>query len=229
MPRPGRCFTSSTSTTGLFGAARSVVLVLDVKQQHDGPFWRSPVRPYSDIKVPCFLIAGMQDGYRDSVPDMLMQTKAPIRAIVGPWNHTYPHNADFGPFIEWREQAVRWWDYWLKGRDTGVVNDPRLTVYIQHWHPPDVHLKEIPGEWRAENAWPPPDAKPQTLFLRSDHSLGETVSVAGTHQLKYVPSVGVEGGFWWGELMADVRPMDAYSLVYDSAQIGRASCRERVS
>ena len=193
--------------------------LLYIKYQRDGKFWRSPVRPYSEIKIPCFLIGGIQDGYRDSVPDMLMQTRAPIRAIVGPWNHTYPHNADFGPFIEWREQAVRWWDYWLKGRDTGVVNDPRLTIYVQHWHPPDVHLKEIPGEWRAENSWPPADAKPQTFFLRADHSLADAASESGTHQLKYVPSVGVEGGFWWGELMADVRPMDAYSLIYDSAPL----------
>ncbi len=40
-----------------------------------------------------------------------------------------------------------------------------------------------------------------------------------THQLKYVPSVGVEAGFWWGELLSDVRPVDAFSLVYDSAPL----------
>ena len=37
-----------------------------------------------------------------------------------------------------------------------------------------------------------------------------------THQLKYVPTVGVEAGFWWGELLSDPRPVDAFSLVYDS-------------
>jgi len=39
------------------------------------------------------------------------------------------------------------------------------------------------------------------------------------HQLKYVPSIGVEAGFWWGELLSDVRPVDAFSLVYDSAPL----------
>ncbi|MBZ5574705.1 MAG: CocE/NonD family hydrolase, partial [Acidobacteriia bacterium] len=137
--------------------------LLYFKHQHDGPFWRSPVRPYSEIKVPSFLIGGLQDGYRDSIPDMLMQTKAPIKALVGPWNHTYPHNGDFGPLIEWREEAVRWWDYWLKGRDTGVLNDPRLLIYVQHWHSPDVTLKSGPGEWRHEDSWPPPEARNSTL------------------------------------------------------------------
>src|SRR6185312_14669578 len=33
---------------------------------------------------------------------------------------------------------------------------------------------------------------------------------------RYVPSAGVEGGFWWGELLSDQRPVDAYSLTYDS-------------
>ena len=34
--------------------------------------------------------------------------------------------------------------------------------------------------------------------------------------MKYVPSIGAEAGFWWGDLTADQRPIDAYSLVYDS-------------
>jgi hypothetical protein len=85
--------------------------LLYFQHQRDGEFWRSPVRPLSDITVPCFLIGGLVDGYRDSIPHMLEQTKAPIRALIGPWNHSFPNDADFGPRIEWREDAVRWWDY----------------------------------------------------------------------------------------------------------------------
>ena len=39
------------------------------------------------------------------------------------------------------------------------------------------------------------------------------------HQLQYVPSIGSEAGFWWGDLTADQRPIDAYSLVYDSVPL----------
>jgi len=193
--------------------------LLYLKHQHDGPFWRSPVRPLSEIKIPSFLIGGLQDGYRDSIPDMLTQTKAPIKAIVGPWNHTFPHDADYGPRIEWREDAVRWWDYWLKGRDTGALQDPRLVIYMQHWHPPDPTLENVPGEWRREDTWPPPEATSATLFLQDNHTLAASPAQKTTHQLKYVPSIGVEAGFWWGELLSDVRPVDAFSLVYDSAPL----------
>jgi hypothetical protein len=193
--------------------------LLYIKHQHDGPFWRSPVRPYSAIKVPSFLIGGLQDGYRDSIPAMLEQTKAPIKAIIGPWNHSLPHDADFGPRVEWRDHAVRWWDYWLKGRDTGVLQDPRLVIYMQHWHPPDPNLPEVPGEWRRVDSWPPPDAHGATWFLQPNHTLAESPAENTTHQLKYVPSIGVEAGFWWGELLSDVRPVDAFSLVYDSAPL----------
>jgi uncharacterized protein len=193
--------------------------LLYLKHQHDGPFWRSPVRPYSEIKIPCFLIGGLLDGYRDSVSDMLEQTKAPLKAIMGPWNHTFPHDAVPGPRIEWRDEAVRWWDYWLKGRDTGVLQDPRLVIFMQHWHRPDPNLENVPGEWRREDRWPPGDAHETVFFPQPDHELGGTLSEAAVHQLKYVPSVGVESGFWWGELLSDPRPVDAFSLVYDSAPL----------
>jgi uncharacterized protein len=193
--------------------------LLYLKHQHDGPFWRDRVRPLKDIAIPAFLIGGLQDGYRDNVTDMLMQSSGPVKAIVGPWDHTFPNDAGFGPRIEWRNEAVRFFDHWLKGRDTGVENDPRLVIYMQHWHPPDPNLDSVPGEWRREDAWPPKEVKPATLFMQPNHSLGETASQADVQELKYVPSVGVEAGFWWGELLSDVRPVDAFSLVYDSAPL----------
>jgi uncharacterized protein len=193
--------------------------LLYFRHQHDGPFWRERVRPLSEITTPSFLIGGMLDGYRDSVPDMLMQSKAPIKAIVGPWNHTFPNDAVPGPQVEWRDQAVRWFDYWLKGRDTGVLQDPRLVIYMQHWHPPDSNLQTVPGEWRRDDVWPPKNATNTTLFFQPNHSLDAIPSPPDRHQLKYISTIGVEAGFWWGELLSDPRPVDAFSLVYDSAPL----------
>jgi len=193
--------------------------LLYLKHQRDGLFWRERVRGLKEITIPSFLIGGLLDGYRDNVPDMLMQASGPVKAIVGPWNHTFPNDAVPGPQIEWRNEAVRWFDHWLKGRDTGVEQDPRLVIYMQHWHPPDPNLENVPGGWRREDVWPPKEAQASTLFLQSNHSLGKTAADPDTHQLKYVPSSGVEAGFWWGELLSDVRPVDAFSLVYDSAPL----------
>lgn len=128
--------------------------LLYLRHQRDGEFWKTPVGQLDAVQVPAFLIGGFFDGYRDSVPRMLEHLKTPMKAIVGPWNHTFPHNAATGPVIEWRDQAVRWWDHWLKGRENGILNEPRLAVYMRHWYPPDLNLVEVPGEWRNESGWP---------------------------------------------------------------------------
>jgi hypothetical protein len=190
-----------------------------MKHQRDGAFWRAPLRPIEELQVPAFLIGGLQDGYRDSIPRMLEKVKAPLKAWIGPWNHGFPNGSDYGPLYEWRDQAVRWFDYWLKGRDTGVLNDPRVLVYLQHWHPPESQPQDVPGEWRADT-WPPAGLTPTTLYLQPEHRLSSENSGAGRDLLRYVPSAGVEAGFWWGELLTDQRPVDAYSLTYDSAPLG---------
>jgi predicted acyl esterase len=186
-----------------------------LKHQRDDAFWRAPLRPIEQLQVPAFLIGGFQDGYRDSIPRMLERVKAPIKAWIGPWNHAFPNGSDYGPLFEWRDQAVRWFDFWLKDRDTGVLNDPRLVVYLQHWHRPESRPQVVPGEWRAET-WPPRGLTPMTFYLQPDHRLLPDDRLTGRDQLRYVPSAGVEAGFWWGELLTDQRPVDAYSLTYDS-------------
>ncbi|MFY9551368.1 MAG: CocE/NonD family hydrolase, partial [Thermoanaerobaculia bacterium] len=107
-------------------------------QQRDGPFWDRTAlkRRYDSIRIPTFLIGGWYDGYRDSVPRMLQHMKAPVKAIVGAWNHTYPDEPYPKPGFDWRNEAVRWYDQWLKGRDTGIMREPRLAVYVRDWHRP---------------------------------------------------------------------------------------------
>jgi uncharacterized protein len=189
-----------------------------MKHQRDSAFWRAPLRPIETLTVPAFLIGGMQDGYRDSIPRMLDKVKAPLKAWIGPWNHGFPNGSDYGPMYEWRDQAVRWFDYWLKGRDTGVLGDPRVVIYQQHWHPPESKSQDIPGEWRAET-WPPAGTTAMTLYLQPEHGLAPQPPAAARHLLRNVPSAGVEAGFWWGELLTDQRPVDAFSLTYDSSAL----------
>jgi predicted acyl esterase len=99
-----------------------------MKHQRDGEFWRAPLRPIETLKIPAFLIGGLQDGYRDSIPRMLDKVKAPLKAWIGPWNHGFPNGSDYGPLYEWRDQAMRRIDYWLKGSDTSVLQDPRMSI-----------------------------------------------------------------------------------------------------
>lgn len=192
--------------------------LLYLQHQRDSSFWRrASLRPdYSRINIPVFLVGGFLDGYRDSIPRMMANLRTPVKAIVGPWNHTFPHDADPGPEIEWREKALRWWDHWLKGRDTGILSEPRLDVFLRHAYPPGLTREEIPGEWRSEAAWPPAGQHDSTLYFTASHALADAPPPKGAHPLRCIPSAGIEAGFWWGDLTADQRPADAQSLVYDS-------------
>ena len=188
------------------------------RHQRNGPFWRAPVRRLEDITVPCFLIGGFQDGYRNSIVRMLERGAAPVHAWVGPWNHDWPTKSIYGPRVEWRDQALRWFDHWLKGIDNGVERDPRLIFFQQHSHPPGAERQDIPGEWRADS-WPPQGLRRETWFLAPNRQLTAAPATAAIDRLWYVPSAGAELGFWWGELLGDQRPADAYSLIYDSAPL----------
>jgi putative CocE/NonD family hydrolase len=187
-----------------------------LRHQRDGPYWRrGSLRPdYGRLRIPALLVGGWYDGYRDSVARMLEHVPAPTRAIVGPWGHSWPHAAEPGPAIEWRADVVRWWERWLRGREPDP--EPRAVVHVRDWHPPDPTLKEIPGRWRAEPEWPPAGLRPLRLDLRADGSLAEGAGPTGVHRLPYVPTVGAEGGSWWGDLLQDQAPLDRHCLVYDS-------------
>jgi predicted acyl esterase len=190
-------------------------------RQQDGPYWRrASLRPdYGRLTIPAFLIGGWYDGYRDSVPRMLAAVPAPVKVLLGPWNHTYPHNAVPGPAIEWRADAVRWWDHWLKGEDNGIMSEPPVTVYVRHWHPPRLDLAHIPGRWRAETAIPPERTVYQAWHCGPERNLAPDPPAEGSVALRYVPSAGVEAGHWWGELTADQRGADAFSMIFDSAPL----------
>jgi putative CocE/NonD family hydrolase len=208
------------------------------KKQRDGPFWdRTALKTrYDAIQIPTFMIGGWYDGYRDAVPRVLQHLKAPVKAIVGPWSHCWPHDSYPKPGIEWRHEAVRWFDQWLKGKETGIMKEPRLAVFVRRWHPPGPRLEgDAPGAWRFEDGWPLARARERILYPRDDHTLGDAAGAAtrapagathaapvaaASHALRYVPTSGVEIGgpvMWWGDVAPDQRPSDADSLVYDSA------------
>jgi uncharacterized protein len=191
------------------------------KQQRDGEFWdRASVRDrYDAIKIPSFHIGGWYDGYRDSLPRMLENVTAPVKAMIGPWSHTMPNRPYPEPGMEWRHEAVRWFDQWLKGRDTGIMDEPQFAVYVRNWHPPGPYLEHAPGFWRWEEGWPIERIRERAFYPQPNHTLSTSAPKDTVHKLRYVPTIGIEGGgpvMWWGDIAHDQRPTDAFSLVYDS-------------
>ncbi len=195
-----------------------------LKHQRDGDFWRKNSLRFNQekLKIPVYLIGGLLDGYRDNIPRMLEYLKVPVKAEMGPWNHSWPNDGTPGPNYEWRYNAVRWWDHWLKGNDTGILNEPRLAVFVRDAHQPDTNLKVTPGHWRYED-WPITRTKWTSWFPGSSRNLQTTVPGTKTLEwLRYISSCGIEAGFWWGELTPDMRGSDICNLIYDSEPLETA-------
>lgn len=198
------------------------------RQQRDGPYWdRASLRGrYEQIRIPTFHIGGWYDGYRDSVARMLQNVKGvPVKGLVGAWHHTWPHEPYPGPGIEWRHEAIRWFNQFLKGENTGILDEPRFAVFVRDWHPPGPRLDNAPGHWRFEDGWPIARLRDRVLYPQPNHTLAAEAPAASSHQLRYLPFVGVEGGgpvMWWGDVAHDQRGTDAFSLVYDSAPLDDA-------
>lgn len=191
------------------------------KQQRDGPFWdrASLNSDFSKINIPVFAIGGWYDGYRDAVFRMAEHLKSPVKTMIGPWNHTFPNWADPPPAIEWRAEAVRWFDYWLKGKETGIMSEPPMTVFIRHGHPPGAELKEIEGRWYSCSGKLTSAPEVFLHFNPTGRLTPQPPQTESVHNLSYRPSSGPEAGgsvMWWGDWSPDQRAGDSLALVYET-------------
>lgn len=195
-----------------------------LKQQADGPFWRKNGLRYNTdrLKIPAYLIGGLLDGYRDMPLRALEYLKGPVKVEIGPWNHSWPDDGTPGPNYEWRSRAVRWWNQWLRGQDSGLMEEPRLLVFQREGHPPNRNLEMTPGSWRFED-WPVKGSRRESLF---PSPAGLVPSDSGARpsevSLAYRPGSGTTVGDWWGEPSADLRTDDAESLVFDGQPLDSA-------
>ena len=190
-----------------------------LQHQRDSNFWqnnRSLQSDFSAIKVPVYALAGLLDGYRDYAIQMLEHLQAPLKVTIGPQSHAWP-DGEPGPGYEWRQNAVRWWLQVLNNKNTGIWNEPKLTVFMRGSVPADVNLKTTPGVFRTEN-WPVP-ARSVKYTLQNDHSLADQNSQPDVHALVYKPSAGMGVLNWWGETTPDMREADKDTLLYDSKSL----------
>ena len=103
--------------------------------------------------------------HAEHVAKLVENARGPVKGIIGPWVHQYPHTAVPGPQIGFLQLAVRWWDRWLKGIDNGADADPACRAYMLHSEAPNASAKQRAGHWVAEAAWPSPRVTAQRLFL----------------------------------------------------------------
>ena len=194
-----------------------------LRHQHRDAYWRhgSVCEDWDAIACPVFAVGGWTDAYTNAIPRLLENLRVPRQALIGPWAHKYPHSGVPGPAVGFLQEALAWWDRWLKERESDEV--PLLRAWMLDSVRPAPMYKERPGRWIAEPAWPPPSVEPRRLFLRDGRLAGE----AGEAVLVAVHTpqgLGARGGNWcpFGltpDDAEDQREDDALSVVWDSAPL----------
>jgi len=193
-----------------------------LQHQRRDDYWRhgSVCEDYGAIRCPVYAVGGWADGYTNAVGRLLANLDCPRKGLIGPWAHNWPHDAVPEPSIGWLQEAVRWWDHWLKGIDTGIMDEPMLRVWMQDSVPPQTYYAERPGRWVAEGAWPSSRIGSRRLHLRP----GRLVSEPGRDVALAFCSpqiTGLRGGEWCafgaeGEMPGEQRADDGRSLTFDS-------------
>ncbi|MFF9896571.1 CocE/NonD family hydrolase [Streptomyces longispororuber] len=133
-----------------------------LRHQRRDDYWRhaSVCEDYAAVRCPVLASSGWADGYSNAVTRLLGRLDVPRKGLIGPWSHKFPHLGEPGPAIGYLQEVVRWWDYWLKGIDNGVMDGPMLRAWMQDSVPPSTSYEERPGRWVAEPTWPSPRLTP---------------------------------------------------------------------
>lgn len=163
-------------------------------QTRDGMWRRGSISEnYSDIDVPVHFFGGWADLFRDTPFRIAEHLKVPLKILMGPWAHLYPHDGIPGPSVDFVAEAIRFWDHHLKGIDTGLMDEPPLRFYLQESVPPSGHHAERPGAWVEETAWPSENVSEMFLHLNSG-SLGMSAQDGPDLTVRSPQTFGSAGG-----------------------------------
>ena len=196
-----------------------------LSHQREDEYWlRGTVgADYDAIKIPVYAVSGHADCWPNTVPRLLERLSVPRRGLQGAWCHRYPHLGIPGPAVDFLSDAVRWYDHWLKGIDTGIMAEDMYQVYIQDSALPEPFYDQRPGRWVSESAWP--SGQVQNLqFHLGNHTLSESVQSGNLLKISSPQTVGLASGeympwFAFGpadELPGDQQDEDQGSLAFDS-------------
>lgn len=215
-----------------------------LEHQTRDEFWQhgSVCEDWSRIQIPVYAVSGWADGYCRSVFRLMENLQGPKKGLVGPWAHRYPHMGEPGPAIGFLQEELRWWDHWLKGQDTGIMDEPELRLFMQDSVSPQGWYANRPGRWVAEPSWPSPNVTRRDFHLAADGSLMQEQS-GPEGQLRHSSpaDVGMASGKWCGyskpgDAPVDQRSEDAGSLCFETTPLdkplemaGDANVRLRVS
>lgn len=126
----------------------------DIVMNHLDGHWyeeRNPVNLARDIEIPVWLQIDWGRGWTvDGTIELFNVLKGPKKLDIGP----YPPMQS-RPWIEEHDKMFRWYEYWLKGVDNGVMDEPPVSVFVEGSH------GQVTG-----SRWPPKEAAYTELYLR---------------------------------------------------------------
>jgi len=193
-----------------------------MRHPHRDDYWRhgSVCEDYAAIECPVYAVGGWADGYTNAIGRLMAGLSSPKKALIGPWSHGFPHVGAPGPGIGFFQEMRRWWDYWLKDVDTGVMDEPPIRIWLEESVPPAPWYEERPGRWVAEDRWPPPDIRTRRWHLNV-LSLDEEAAPEDRVHVRSPQTCGLAAGDWYGfggegDAPIDQREDDGKSVAFDS-------------
>jgi putative CocE/NonD family hydrolase len=126
----------------------------------DSEYWRLCSARWDAITVPLYSVGnwggfalhlrGNTEGYMNAASEVKK-----LRIHTG--THFHPFHSEEG-----RTDQLRWMDYWLKGIDTGILDEPPVKLEIR------IGGSARPYPFRFENEWPLARTQWTKLYLRID-------------------------------------------------------------
>ena len=165
----------------------------------DGAYWHmlDVGHKLGEIDAPTVHLGGWFDPFIHATLDCFAGVRARgwsetcrqgQRLVVGPWIHWAPDvsrryvgELDFGEAADIEFNAVqrRWFDYWLKGVDTGVPDETPIRIFLMGV-----------DRWLDLADWPPPGATNRSVYFRS--GAGRTAESLNSGRLTFAPPDDVE-------------------------------------
>lgn len=124
----------------------------------DGPFWEKRKVNYKPIIIPAYVGAdwGIYGLHLQGAFRSWENLKSPKKMIIGP-----PAYLD-RPLYQLQYESLRWFDHWLKGMETGIMEEPSVRLFVP-----------ATRQWKEREEWPLPETKWTPFYLHENGLLWE--------------------------------------------------------
>ncbi|MDB5904097.1 MAG: Xaa-Pro dipeptidyl-peptidase peptidase family [Betaproteobacteria bacterium] len=177
---------NSTAAHNLLGRPRSYnpdafnnnILWEYMRKDLDSEEWRKNSAQWDKITVPIYSVGnwgGFSMHLRGNTEAFMRAASKNKKLRIHTGSHFHPFHAE-----EARIDQLRWFDHWLKGLDTGIMDEPPVKLEIR------TGGETKPYAFRTENEWPIARTQWTKLYLRIDR---DTPNKTETAEGALVPKV----------------------------------------